>query len=88
MPKIIENILGHVDMRAVLKIDARIERRQSYLDPSRIGVRIAVSVDIDPCVQGRQHRNRHYNSQRKKAPAYCLYIIFKYGKNGSQILYL
>ena len=68
--EIVEDIFCHVDMRAVLKIDARVEGRKSYLDPSRVGIWIAVSVDIYPGVEGRQHRNRHYNSQRKKAPAY------------------
>ena len=68
--EIIEDVFRHIDMRAVLEIYARVERSESYLDPARVGIRIAVSVDVHPCVEGRKHRNSHYNSQRKKAPAY------------------
>ena len=87
-PHLIKDFLSHVDMAAVLKVDAGIIRRQSDRDVARVGVRVAVCVDVDPRVERRKRTNGHYNSQRKKAPAHCLYIIFKYGNNGFQILYL
>ena len=67
--QVFKDFLSHVDMSSVLKIKPRIKRSDRDLYLAGISVRIAVGIDIYPRVKSRQHGNRHYNSQRKKAPA-------------------
>ena len=67
--QIFTDLISHVDVSSVIEIEARVTRSDSYLYAAGVGVRVAVGVDVDPRVQSRKHRNGHYNSQRKKAPA-------------------
>ena len=52
-----------------------------------ICVRVAVRIDIYPCVESRENGNGHYNSRREKASAQKSDVIPEYLQDSLQIGY-
>ena len=67
--QILRYFFSHIDVCPIFKVETRVKRSDGDLYFTGVCIRIRIGKYVHPRVKSRKHRNRHYNSQRKKAPA-------------------